>query len=158
VRAVNRIARSLGTATDVCTAPPHLDAVERKHWRYYAPLLAAAGRLTLEARDTLAKYCSALATVVRLKEQMRAPEYRDVIVTTSIDSAGNEHVNAKPNPLLTLFRQWLMVSRNYEADLLLSPATAIRVPAPQADPEPPPMPHNFYGEGDESPAVGLEAH
>ena len=43
----------------------------------------------------------------------------------------------KPNPRLLQLRQWVMVARAYETDLLLSPAAAIRAPkpAPSGDPE-----------------------
>ena len=115
-----------------CDPPPHLDEEEARHWAYYAPLLQGAQRLTLEARDTLAKYCTALATIVRLKRQMAADEYRDILVDIVIDSAGNEHVSAKANPLLVQLRQWVMLCRGYETDLLLSPAAAVRAPRPDA--------------------------
>jgi phage terminase small subunit len=144
VRARNLVTRTPGTVGTV-DPPPHLDAVEREQWDYYAPLLLSAGRLTLEARDTLAKYCTALARVVAIKAQMAEPEYRDILITTSVDSAGTEHVNAKPHPLLVLLRQWLMVARSYEADLLLNPAAAIRVPQAEADDSEPATVHDFYG-------------
>jgi phage terminase small subunit len=121
----------------ICEGPPHLTEAERSQWAYYAPLLAE--RLTLEARDTLAKYCTALATVERLKAQMAADEYRDLMITTTVDGAGNEHRTAKPNPLLVQLRQWVLLCRGYESDLLLSPAAAIRAPkaaAPESTADP----------------------
>lgn len=157
VRARNRVRRTPGTAAtaDAVPPPPHLTATEREAWDYYAPLLASAGRLTLEARDTLAKYCTALAEIVRLKVEMAAVDeagrlvYRPVLLSVTVDGAGNEHVTAKPNPLGVQLRQWLMVCRGYEADLLLSPAAAIRVPQAPADeddtPKVPGKVHDFYG-------------
>lgn len=154
VRARNRVSRSAGTV-GAAQAPPHLTDVERAQWGYYAPLLEKAGRLTLEARDTLAKYCTALAEIVRLKEEMAAkgsdgqPVYKPVMLSVTVDGAGNQHVNAKPNPLGVQLRQWLMVCRGYEADLLLSPAAAIRVPQAPADEDEtekaPGKVHDFYG-------------
>jgi phage terminase small subunit len=127
--------RTASRATVLCEGPPHLTEAERAQWVYYAPLLMAAERLTLEARDTLAKYCTALAIVERLKKQMAADEYRDLMITVIVDGAGNEHRSAKPNPLLVQLRQWVLLCRGYESDLLLSPAAAIRAPKAAA-PEP----------------------
>jgi phage terminase small subunit len=118
-----------GTTGDV-QPPPHLSAAERAEWDYYAPLLAAVGRLTMEARGVLANYCVAQATVARLKAQQAAPEYRDIIVNVTVDGAGNEHVKAAPNPLLLRLEKWLALCHTYENDLGFNPATAVRMPAP----------------------------
>lgn len=136
VRARHREKGQAGTAVEAadCDPPAHLTAAERVEWDYYAPLLAAKGRLTLEARDTLAKYCTALATVARLKRQQAEPSYRDV------DLFG------KANPIGTMLRQWVMVCRAYETDLILSPAVNVRAPAPpKADPKPAAGKRDFYG-------------
>lgn len=109
--------------------------MEREQWAYYAPLLAASGRLTQEARDTLAKYCTGLATVIRLKAQMAEPEYRDILISVTVDGAGNEHVKAVPNPLLLRLEKWVALCRGYESDLLLCPAAAVRAPAPAGEGE-----------------------
>ena len=138
VRPKHKQNRSAGTAVSVVavSAPPHLTPVEREQWAYYAPLLEPRGVLTLEGRDTLAKYCTALAEVARIKSEMAAlgpdgqPTYRVVLLSVTIDGAGNEHVTAKTNPLNVALRQWLETARHYEADLLLNPAAAIRVPVP----------------------------
>src|SRR4051812_41009173 len=88
-RARHRSKGLAGAAMVVCEGPPHLTADEQQLWNYYAPLLAAADRLTLESRDVLGKYCTSLATVQRLKRQMAGKRYRDVV------SKGS-----RPNPLL----------------------------------------------------------
>lgn len=129
-RAHHRRKGKAGTPMIRCDPPPHLTKPEAEHWAYYAPLLQGSQRLTLEARDTLAKYCTALATIQRLKKQMQARAYRDVMIDVVIDGAGNERVTAKANPLLVQLRQWVMLCRGYETDLLLSPAAAVRAPRP----------------------------
>lgn len=124
----HRTPKSPGTTpvnADACPPPPHLTAAEKVQWRYHAPLLHEAGRLTLEARDVLAKYCTVLATVTRLKRQMAKRTYSDVV----IDAAGA----LRANPVLVQLRQWVMVARAYESDLLLNPASALRAPAAKPD-------------------------
>ena len=100
--------------------PAHLSPAQRKLWAYHAPQLVAEGRLPLKARDVLAKYCVAVDVVARLNEALTATQEDD-----------------ETKPILTELRQWLMVSRLYESDLLLNPAAAVRAPAPDrsVDPE-----------------------
>lgn len=132
VRAQHRVKRSVGTVVGEPSVlpPPGLTVFEQDQWAYYAPLLVQTGRMTLEARDTLAKYCTALGQVAQIKSEMADPSYRVVMLSVTVDGAGNEHVTAKTNPLNVALRQWLETARHYEADLLLNPATAIRVPVP----------------------------
>lgn len=131
IRDRHRTKGKAGTTGDVLP-PAHLTEAERAEWAHYAPLLAAAGRLTQEARGVLANYCTAQATVARLKAQQAAPEYRDVIVNVTVDGAGNEHVKAAPNPLLLRLEKWLTICHTFENDLGFNPATAVRMPAPEA--------------------------
>ena len=108
----------------MCEPPPHLDADERAAWTYYAPLLHAAGRLTLESRDVLAKYCAVLASVVRLKRVMAAPDYIDVLVT---EGRTKNQPRARAVAALAASRR-----THVQTDLLLSPAAAVRAPKPAA--------------------------
>jgi phage terminase small subunit len=110
----------------VCKPPRHLTRAERAIWRYYAPVLVAEDRLTLKARDVLAKYATALVVVERLKGQTEEPGYRDVVLTQT---------GEKANPLLLQLRQWVMLCRGYETDLLLNPASAVRAPRPLPPPQ-----------------------
>jgi len=161
VRPKHKQQRTVGTvtATHPVPPPPHLTALEREQWMYYAPLLEPNGRLTLEGRDTLAKYCTALAQVALIKAEMEAvgkdgqPTYRVVLLSVTVDAAGNEHVTAKTNPLNVALRQWLETARKYESDLILNPAAAIRVPGPIPvdDEHAGSTPHDFYGEGQRKP-------
>lgn len=132
VRARNRVQRSAGRAmrAEDVPPPPHLNAGELEQWAYYSRLLAEEGRLTLKARDCLAKYCSLLALLVEIKALMAAPEYGHVLVTVTNDSLGNQHVSAKANPLLIQQMKLIAQCRGYENDLLMCPAAAVRVPAP----------------------------
>lgn len=126
--------------------PASITAPERALWDYYAPLQAARGLLTHESRDVLAKYCMAVATVDRLRAQQAEPEYRDVMVSVTVDGAGNEHVKAVPNPIITLLRQWIAVCHTLENDLGLNPATAMRMPRADGGEASEAAPEDFFGE------------
>lgn len=106
-------------------APSHLDQEEVEVWRHYAPLLAADGRLTPKSLDVLARYCTAVVQVRALRAQLRASA--SIIVTTTIDGAGNERENVKANPLDAMLRQWMAAARALENDLVLNPASLLRV-------------------------------
>ena len=67
-------------------------------------------RLTLVARDCLAKYCTALAVVSELRLEL-ADKKTD----------RKERTAARRE-----LRQYLNVTRLYESDLILNPATAVR--------------------------------
>jgi hypothetical protein len=115
----------------VCAAPPGLSKREGAFWSYYAPLLVANRRLTCEARDTLAKYCTALATVAELRQQIASRKPKDLV---------DRSANRKE------LRQWLTVSRLYETDLLLNPASAVRAPKAETEPLTPDDPFNEFDE------------
>jgi phage terminase small subunit len=99
----------------VCDPPPGLSKSEQTFWRYYAPQLAAERRLTLKARDTLAKYCTSLAVVADLRRALTSRKRQDV----------EQRSNVRKE-----LRQWLLASRLYENDLILNPASSIRAPKP----------------------------
>lgn len=114
-RAHHRTKGDAGAAMSTCAPPPGLSRSEAAYWRYYAPQLAAEGRLTMKARDVLAKYCTALAIVASLRKQIESRKRDDV---------ANRSSNRKE------LRQWLLASRLYENDLLLNPSSSIRAPKP----------------------------
>jgi phage terminase small subunit len=135
----------VGTVGQVA-APADLTVDELEEWRYYAPLLHAAGRLTQEARGVLQNYCTCRATITRLRRQMGAPEYRDVLIGVTVDGAGQEHVKATPNPILLRLEKWILVAHTLENDLGLNPAMAMRMPSTSAaTPEPAPVSDFFRG-------------
>jgi phage terminase small subunit len=162
VRDNHRQVRSVGTRATVGAVkpPPYLTRAEVAFWRYYAPLLERHGRLTLECRDVLGAYCQALAIIAEIREEMHAKDeqgkriYRHCVVSVTVTVNG-ENVSGKTHPLNIALRNWLETKRKYEADLLLSPATAIRAPGPVPTAQDPvretnddtPAGHDFYGEG-----------
>jgi P27 family predicted phage terminase small subunit len=145
VRARHEQKGSAGTLARSVEPPSSMMDEERDFWGYYAPLQAARGLLTHESRDVLANYCTALATVARLKRQQAMPEYRDVMLSVTVDGAGNEHVKAVANPLLLRVEKWIAICHTLENDLGMNPATAMRMPRAEED-TPADAPEDFFGE------------
>jgi len=114
VRARHRTKGYAGEPMITCEPPRQLTPAQREYWDYHAPQWAAKRQLTLEERDALAKYCIGLDITYRLNRKIR-----------SITVKGNKH------PLLGELRHWLAITRLYENDLLLNPASAVRAPKPE---------------------------
>jgi hypothetical protein len=110
--------------TTACEPPEGLSRAELGVWRYYAPLLAAAGRLTSEARGALAGYCFSQTMIGHLRRALKSRRREDI---------------AARGAYLKEARQWLQVARLYENDLLLNPASAVRAPKPATPTEPDPF-------------------
>ena len=109
--------------------PGFLSAEELEVWRYYAPKLAADGRLSDKSVDVLARYCFAVVQVRRLAQVVR--ESAPVILSTQYQPDGTTREIAKTNPADAMLRSWLDKCRALENDLLLNPAALLRVPAEQ---------------------------
>lgn len=109
-------------ASHDCTPPKGLDRLERNYWNYYA---ARMPYLPASARDALSKYCTALATIARLKALIASRKPADVLLR-----------DARRKDL----RQWILGSRLYETDLILTPASSIRAPRGAVAPASPTAP------------------
>jgi P27 family predicted phage terminase small subunit len=119
--------------------PPGMSPQAKPFWRYYAPRLEAMRVLAETDRDALADYCEALAQLEDIARLQAAPEYRRLMLTVTVDGAGNEKIKAETNPLDAQRRQWTLIARQLRGDLGLSPATRARVSASapeQADVDP----------------------
>ena len=104
-----------GLLVDTCAPPPDLSRKETVFWNYYVGLLAAERRLTKKVRDGLAKYCTSLAIVAELRVELAAKTRTAV---------------ARRAETRKELRQWLLVGRLLENDLLLNPASSARAPVP----------------------------
>jgi hypothetical protein len=120
-RGHHRVKGGLGAPMISVAPPPHLTASQRRIWAYYAPQLVSERRLPLKARDALAKYVIALDMVAKLNRKIRSVQ------------AGRK--NPDRHPLLGELRQWLAITRLYENDLLLNPASAVRAPVTPVSPD-----------------------
>jgi phage terminase small subunit len=139
-RARHRDKGDLGIVAPACDPPPGLSRRERAFWQYYAPALAAERRLTIKARDVLAKYCSALAVVAGLRTALASRKRTDIAL----------RANTRKE-----LRQWLLAARLYENDLLLNPAASIRAPRPDVPPPLTPGSEDPFAEFEDD---GAEVH
>lgn len=134
-RTLKGVGRRLGAPRTLpaMPAPPEIPAYltgeEVEIWRYYAPRLAADGRLSDKSVDALARYCVAVGQVRRLSAIVR--ESAPVIISTQYQPDGTTREIAKSNPADAMLRSWLDKCRALENDLVLNPATLLRVPVEQ---------------------------
>lgn len=112
----SHVAAAVPNAATSCQEPAGLTPQEHEFWTYYAGELGSAGRLRPTTQGVLAAYCTASATIARLRRQIAAAGYCDV------DQQGVK------SALLPELRHWLNLARLLESDLLLSPASAMRAP------------------------------
>lgn len=121
--------------TSDITPPADLAEAARPYWDYFAPLQVRTGLLTDSSRETLRSYCQLLVQRDRIEVALRDSPV--LILSTSVDGAGNEHTVLKANPLLAQQRQVEASLHTLANDLCLAPAAAIRLPRlpePEADP------------------------
>lgn len=119
--------RTLAAMPAAPDPPVYLTGEEVEIWRYYAPRLAADGRLSDKSVDALGRYCVAVAQVRRLSAIVR--ESAPVIISTQYQPDGTTREIAKANPADAMLRSWLDKCRALENDLVLNPASLLRVPA-----------------------------
>jgi len=115
--------------------PDGLTEPEAGHWRRYAGLLVRSKVLTEADQSSLIDFCRALAQIDDIRAQQQLPEYRRVVVSIIVDSAGNEKVRGETHPLDAQLRQWTQIARLLRSDLGLTPASRGRV-APAGDDTP----------------------
>ena len=117
---------SLPDTTGDCSAPAGMGDEARVYWDYFAPLQASKGLLTRSGRFLLRRYCQILAHFDRV---MAAADSSEVLmITSTVDGAGNEKLKAENNPLGARVVQLSQQLHTLESDLCLSPAAALRVP------------------------------
>ena len=92
----------------------------------YGALLEAIKVLSRQDRDTLAQFCEARAQVQDIKRLQADPDYRRVVVSIIVDSAGNEKVKGETHPLDAQRRQWTQIARLCASELGLSPTSRAR--------------------------------
>jgi len=127
--------RGLQDSTTDCTPPDGLGPAALGYWQYYAPLQVLRGLLTRTSRHILRNYCQLLAECDRV--QVALEESAPLILTTTVDGAGNEHVKATANPLIAARLKLQQQLHTLENDLALNPATALRLPqTPEVEVDP----------------------
>jgi P27 family predicted phage terminase small subunit len=107
--------------------PPELTDLEREHWAYYERKLTKTKVLTSLDRDALANYCIANGQIREIRQAQKDPTYRRVLVSETVDDAGNRQFKVAVNPLDAQLRQWMQIARLAGSELGLSPVSRARV-------------------------------
>ncbi len=113
--------------------PRDLGEVASEEWDRLGPSLVALGVLSTADGAAFEAYCTLFERARYLRQRVNAnPE--PVQIRTSVDGAGNEHVEAKPNPLYAMERDTLKALAPYLGQFGLTPATRSKIvaaPSPQ---------------------------
>ena len=118
--------------------PAHLDAIDRKVWRAYAPALERNGLLTEVDGPAFSTFCILEALLVRLKKELRSCKNKMLVEKTSFseqettEGRTNElmTVEAKINPLVKEIRMMAAAKRPYLSAFGMDPASRSKITVP----------------------------
>src|SRR5262245_32872202 len=79
-------------------APESISAAGRAVWEELAPVALSMGTLTTADVSAFAKLCELEATSRMVSAEKDRDGFSPFIMTTMVDSAGNEHVDMKEHP------------------------------------------------------------
>lgn len=105
--------------------PKFLDSKAKKEWKRVAPLLYKLGLLTELDGTILAGYCQLYSRWEQIKGEQK--ESKLLMLKHTVDGAGNEHVEAKQNPLVIMARQTLKEIRMFCAEFGMTPSSRARM-------------------------------
>ena len=110
--------------------PEHLDEDAKAEWDRVTPILERIGVLTEIDGSMLAGYCQLYSNWVAIQAEKKAPEFRLLMLKVTVDGAGNEHIEAKQNPLLIMERQTLQMIRAFCSEFGMTPSSRARLQVP----------------------------
>jgi len=113
--------------------PAHLGPVARAEWDRMVGEYIAAGLLTRLDGTTLADYCELYAISVGLSAAINAPEFRPLVIETTVDGAGQEHEKARANPLIAAKLAVVREMRLHLVEFGGTPASRSKVAAAQPE-------------------------
>ncbi len=100
-------------------------------WQALAPVALAMGTLTTADVDAFATLCELQATFQLAASEKARAGFSLFLVTTMIDSAGNEHQNIKEHPAIRLERNTAAALRPYYEKFGLEPVGRARISVPK---------------------------
>ena len=103
------------------TCPKHLDRDAKKFYRKYIKILDRVGLTTEADGDSFSLLCQMFAEFKQLNEAIQQCDNKLLQFKHTVDGAGNEHVEAKMNPLLIQRRQLYQNIRPYLSEFGLTP-------------------------------------
>jgi len=106
---------------------PELSAGADRVWDALAPVCEAMGTLTAADVRVFATLCELQATFIAAVKEKNAEGFSPFLVTTMVDSAGNEHMNVKEHPAIKLERNTAAAMRPYYEKFGLEPVGRARI-------------------------------
>jgi len=110
--------------------PAYLSKEARKEWKRVLPLLEARGSVTEADAMALTVYCEAVSRYVAALKSLE--QKGQTISTVVLDSNGQAHSSAKPNPSLKIAETCERTIRAFLREFGLTPATRERIKPAQA--------------------------
>ena len=113
--------------------PEGLSGPAKAVWEEVAPICLAMGTLTTADVQAFATFCELQATIRAASAEKDREGFTPFLVTTMVDSAGNEHSNVKQHPAITLERNTAAALRPYYEKFGLEPVGRARISVPKVD-------------------------
>jgi len=115
--------------------PKHVKGVAKKEWNRISNTLFDMGVLTDADTTVLSGYCMLYARWVQIEKELAKSKI--LMIKHTVDSYGNEHIEAKPNPLVNMARQTLHEIRLFCSEFGLTPSSRAKLQVPgQSDEDP----------------------
>lgn len=115
------------------TVPETLSGVAKVVWGELAPVALAMGTLTTADVAAFGTLCELEATRREASAEKDRKGFSPFLLTTMVDSAGNEHQNIKQHPAITLERNTAAALRPYYEKFGLEPVGRARISVPKRD-------------------------
>ena len=113
--------------------PEGLSKVALIVWERLAPIALAMGTLTTADTSAFGTLCELEATRRLASAEKDRDGFSPFLLTTMVDSAGNEHQNIKPHPAIQLERNTAMALRPYYEKFGLEPVGRSRIAVPKQE-------------------------
>ena len=107
--------------------PPEMSEAARKVWDKLAPKCEEMGTLTSVDAEAFGVFCELQATLAQCSKMKGEPGFCYFIEFTTVDGAGNEHVQLKESPVIKLERNTAMALRAYYERFGLEPSSRSRI-------------------------------
>lgn len=113
--------------------PIGLSTLAAAVWDEIAPVCVAMGTLTSADVQAFARLCELEVTARGASKQKDEPGFSLFLLTTMVDSAGNEHVNVKIHPAIKLEGETSVKLRPYYDYFGMTPSGRARISVPKAE-------------------------
>ena len=101
--------------------PDGLDDGAKEVWSQYAPIIHRMGLLTEVDGESFGYVCQIMSRIRFIWSELKKPDVKPMVIYSTMDSAGNEHVNVKLHPLLVEERHLMEKFRMWASEFGLTP-------------------------------------